>query len=148
MFKAEEAMINDIDDLDTEALKQYLIELKYYKQDKKDVKKLTFKDAEIECNRSLYLFSQDNWFRKKMFDVSKSKVFDNSVMFLIVASSVKLAADTYIVEEVKSKTGVVYSTSNYLDRFFTFAFLIEMLTKLVSMGLIMDNGSYLRESWN
>lgn len=43
-----------------------------------------------------------------MFEFSKSKFFDNTVMVLIVLSSVKLAADTYIVEQVAKKTGVVY----------------------------------------
>jgi hypothetical protein len=27
-------------------------------------------------------------------------------------------------------------------------FAIEMVTKIITMGFIMDNGSYLRESWN
>jgi len=35
-----------------------------------------------------------------------------------------------------------------VDTFLTLSFLIEMLTKLVSLGLIMDNGSYLRDTWN
>jgi len=38
--------------------------------------------------------------------------------------------------------------SDKLDYVFNFAFLIEMLIKLVSIGLIMDDGSYLRDEWN
>lgn len=148
LLSKEDPLINDIDDLDEGKLKEFLIELKYYTQDKKDIKKLTFADAEIECNRSLYLFSQQNWFRIKMFEFSKSKFFDNTVMVLIVFSSLKLAADTYIVEQVAKKTGIVYQFSYWLDLGFTILFTVEMLTKQISMGLIMDNGSYLRESWN
>jgi hypothetical protein len=69
-------------------------------------------------------------------------------MVLIVLSSCKLAADTYIVDQVSTKTGIVYQFSYWLDLAFTILFTVEMLTKQISMGLIMDNGSYLRESWN
>jgi hypothetical protein len=35
-----------------------------------------------------------------------------------------------------------------LDYFFTVAFIIEMSIKLIALGLIMDDGSYLRDNWN
>lgn len=44
MFK-EDPLINDIDDLDNGQLKEFLIELKFYTQEAKDIKKLTFADA-------------------------------------------------------------------------------------------------------
>ena len=31
---------------------------------------------------------------------------------------------------------------------FNVSFIIEMVVKLISMGFVMDEGSYLRESWN
>lgn len=52
----------------------------------------------IECERSLYIFSKTNTFRKFLYKVQKHKLFDNVVMFLIAVSSVKLAADSYLVE--------------------------------------------------
>ena len=30
----------------------------------------------------------------------------------------------------------------------TYFFMIEFIFKLVALGFVMDNGSYLRESWN
>lgn len=78
----------------------------------------------------------------------KSKFFDNVVMVLIVLSSIKLAADSYIVEQIKSQKGIAYQVSYYADLFFTIMFTTEMVTKIISMGLFMDSGSYLRESWN
>ena len=78
----------------------------------------------------------------------KSKFFDNFVMGLIVLSSIKLASDSYIVQQVKSGKGVAYMVSYYSDLFFTIMFTVEMVTKIISMGLLMDSGSYLRESWN
>jgi hypothetical protein len=35
-----------------------------------------------------------------------------------------------------------------LDYAFNIAFIIEMVIKLVALGIIMDNGSYLRDNWN
>lgn len=35
-----------------------------------------------------------------------------------------------------------------VDKFFTIAFFIEMVIKIVAIGLIMDDGSYLRDNWN
>ncbi len=49
---------------------------------------------------------------------------------------------------MKDKVGLYYTISNYTDLFFTIMFAIEMVTKIITMGFIMDNGSYLRESWN
>ena len=35
-----------------------------------------------------------------------------------------------------------------IDNFFTAAFIVEMTVKLTALGFIMDEGSYLRDSWN
>ena len=39
-------------------------------------------------------------------------------------------------------------TSVALDIFFTCVFTVETLIKSINMGLVLDQGSYLRESWN
>jgi len=62
------------------------------------MKPITFEDSEIECDKALYLFSKQNSFRVFMRRLSKSKLFDTFIMGLIVLSSVKLAADSYIVD--------------------------------------------------
>jgi len=38
--------------------------------------------------------------------------------------------------------------SNYIDYVFTVVFFVECVIKVISMGLILDNGSYLRDYWN
>jgi voltage-dependent calcium channel R type alpha-1E len=35
-----------------------------------------------------------------------------------------------------------------LDQIINYVFTFEMCLKIVSLGFIMDDGSYLRESWN
>lgn len=73
-------------------------------------------------------------------------MWDNTVMALICASSVKLAFDTYYMQETERT--VVIEVSEIIDYFFNYSFIIEMGTKLIAQGLIMDEGSYLRENWN
>lgn len=94
---------------------------------------------------SLYLFHKDSRFRKIVYDITKNKWFDRFVYFLIITSSFKLAYDTYITPESPQN---VLNISAYLDLFFTIMFTLETCSKSISMGLIMDQGSYLREFWN
>ena len=51
----------------------------------------------VECEKSLYLFSKESKFRKLVYKIQKHKLFDNVIMFLIAVSSIKLAADSYLV---------------------------------------------------
>jgi hypothetical protein len=100
----------------------------------------------VECERSFYLFSKANPFRVILARIAVSQKFESLILFLIFCSSAKLVYDTYIMNEAEDSDHVKAST--ILDIFFTVAFTIEMLIKTISMGLVLDRGSYLRESWN
>lgn len=67
-------------------------------------------------------------------------------MFLIGISSFKLAADTYINKWPQDGPVPVFSA--YFDIFLNIMFLFECVTKVIALGFLMDNGSYLRETWN
>ena len=67
-------------------------------------------------------------------------------MFLIVVSSLQLAFETYIQD--LADDDMVTITNNIVGRIFTYLFMLESLIKLVALGFVMDDGSYLRESWN
>ena len=67
-------------------------------------------------------------------------------MALIFMSSIKLAFDTYFMNTDEEE--LVMRISKAVDYFFNISFIIEMMVKCVAIGLIMDSGSYLRESWN
>ena len=41
-----------------------------------------------------------------------------------------------------------YETFSFMDRFFSLVFLVEMILKMVTDGLILHEHSYLRNSWN
>lgn len=67
-------------------------------------------------------------------------------MTLIALNSVKLAVDTYFLES--KDTDIETIISGYVDSFFNWSFFIECTLKIVSLGFVMDGGSYLRDGWN
>jgi hypothetical protein len=81
-----------------------------------------------------------------MYKAIHSSIWENGVMFLIALSSFKLAFDSYTWQRPETDLIVVYS--NYADNSFNILFILEMTSKLIAMGIIMDDGSYLRDSWN
>lgn len=66
-------------------------------------------------------------------------------MSLILLSSLKLATDTYN-NDITSQFALNFLEN--VDLFFNYAFIIEMTVKVIAMGLVMDEGSYLTDSWN
>jgi len=79
-----------------------------------------------------------------LYALYKNPNFDNIVIMLIILSSLKLATDTY---QDKFGAGVI-EFMDKIDTVFNILFIFEMSIKIVAMGLCMDEGSYLRESWN
>ena len=67
-------------------------------------------------------------------------------MLLIALSSVKLAMESYMVDEPDDST--IKVISNELDYVFNHMFNLECVLKIVALGFAMDEGSYLRDSWN
>jgi hypothetical protein len=66
-------------------------------------------------------------------------------MGLIFFSSVKLAVDTYLPDNSFS---IFVKVSLYIDYGLNFCFIFEMVLRMVTSGIFMDEGSYLRENWN
>lgn len=81
-----------------------------------------------------------------MYKAIYSSLWENGVMFLIFCSSVKLAFDSYTWHLDEDNPIVIYS--EIADNCFNYLFIIEMTSKLIATGIIMDEGSYLRDSWN
>lgn len=71
------------------------------------------------------------------------RYFDFFIMVVISLSSIALAAEDP-VDENSMRNKVL----NYFDYAFTGVFTIEMLLKIVDLGIILHPGSYLREFWN
>lgn len=69
--------------------------------------------------------------------------FDFFIMVVISMSSIALAAEDPVRENSRRN-----EILNYFDYAFTGVFTIEMLLKIVDLGVILHPGSYLREFWN
>ena len=94
----------------------------------------------ISCKNSLFLFSQQNSIRKFCNNLINNHFFELSIYFLIIAVSVIIGLQTFYVE---SSLGL--EMANLL---INFGFVIESLMKIISSGLFIDKGSYLRDYKN
>ena len=47
-----------------------------------------------------------------------------------------------------SEDSLVIRCNAHVGSIFTYLFLIEFVVKVIALGLVMDEGSYLRDSWN
>ena len=75
-----------------------------------------------------------------------NKNWDNSSLTVSVLSSLKLATDTY--NSRLDPTGEAVTIIKYIDFAFNGIFGAEMVIKVISLGFVMDKGSYLRDRWN
>lgn len=88
----------------------------------------------IECEISIYLFRKHNLIRWFLWIVTKSKLFENFIVVVIVFSSCKLVMDTYYLSEDESN--IVVYISSIFDIVFNVIFLIEFLSKTIALGFI------------
>lgn len=95
--------------------------------------------SEVTCQESLFLFSKKNKIRKLLFKFVSSNKFEIMILTTIIISSLKLALDTYDLLGVES---------DIIDKTLNIIFICESAFKIIAFGLILDNGSYLRTSWN
>ncbi len=98
--------------------------------------------SSVDCEKSLYIFPQTNPFRIMCMQLITNKHFDHFILFLIVVSTMRLLIDTFVEGDFSD---ILFA---YSDLFFNIAFLCEMILKIISLGFCMDEGSYLRDSWN
>lgn len=90
----------DLEDLDEEQIISIFKQQGIIKKDKEEVKEqqLYTGPPPIECNQSLYMFSKENRFRQVSYRLVKHPAWDNSIIVLIILSSLKLAFDTYLYD--------------------------------------------------
>ncbi|ESO92789.1 hypothetical protein LOTGIDRAFT_120374, partial [Lottia gigantea] len=92
---------------------------------------------------SFFIFGPTNPIRRFCHFVVNLRYFDLFIMIVISASSVALAAEDPVRE--KSERNIILS---YFDYVFTAVFTIEMLLKVVDLGLVLHPGAYCRDLWN
>jgi hypothetical protein len=98
---------------------------------------------EILPYSSLFILGPDNCFRQAIHFVVTLKYFDTLIMAVICGSSIALATEDPVDEN--SPRNVVL---NYLDYAFTSVFTVEMILKIIDLGVILHPGSYFRDIWN
>lgn len=101
----------------------------------------------IECEYAWFLFSQENIVRRASYRLVKNPIFEEFILVVIIINSLKLAFDTYINESDPSMYEFVV-VGNIIDTAFTVIFTIESATKALAFGFVMDNNSYLRDTWS
>ena len=69
------------------------------------------------------------------------------ILSAIIFSSLKLVIDTYTDDNDPTQNNLIV-ISSAIDTFFTYFFTAEMVTKSIAFGFVMNNKSYLRESWS
>ena len=89
-------------------------------------------DSSIECLNSIYIFNKYSRFRIFCYNLQKHKYFDRIIMTLIALSSLKLATDTYMDGLPAESLAIIIS--EVADSIFTWAFTLECLIKIISLG--------------
>lgn len=100
----------------------------------------------VECDMSFYIFKKGNILRLYLYRACVHTAFETVILILIILSSIKLVMDTYMFD--LPEDNILKVVSEGLDKFFTVAFAIESVIKAIALGLILDKGSYLRETWS
>ena len=94
---------------------------------------------------SLFMFSHTNIIRRVCTKVVNWKYCDTIIIFLIIINSVLLGVIDYENPDSNSyRNRIVYN----FEPFFTAAFALEAILKVISMGFILHKKSYLRDAWN
>ena len=95
-------------------------------------------------NMSLFIFSQSNPVRQACTKLAEHKFFDSFILVCILVSSFCLALDN----PLSDKDSTLNKILKGLDLFFTVIFIIELVTKVISLGFVLHKGSYIRNPWN
>lgn len=109
----------------------------------KKVKKDLYKD--VYCEKTFFYIPKKNPVRKLCAWISSHEYFETIILTLIILGSLKLVVETYIDTDQVNMTTIILSR---MDLGFNILFTIEMFVKVMRNGFIIDEGSYLRESWH
>jgi hypothetical protein len=95
---------------------------------------------------SLWLFRADSSFRRCVVWIITHKRFDQFIVLLIMFNSLLLGIRNYTPEGKSSLINKFVDEGT--EPIFIVAFTLECLLKIVGMGFILDEGSYLWDAWN
>lgn len=120
-------------------------QLKIMKRDRQEIEQVKLFNG-IECNQSFFIFSKENPIRIICYKLMNHPWWETVVLVLIALSSFKLGYDSFYVAETEVTMRSMFSA--FMDNTFSVIFILEMSVKLVALGMVMDDGSYLQDEWN
>ncbi|XP_039761225.1 muscle calcium channel subunit alpha-1-like isoform X7 [Pararge aegeria] len=94
---------------------------------------------------SFFIFSPTNRFRVFCYKMSASSTFGNIILVCIMLSSAMLAAEDPLDAAQKGFRNWLLSQ---FDIFFTGIFTLELFLKLITYGLLLHQGAFLRSAFN
>ncbi|KAK7877609.1 hypothetical protein WMY93_031621, partial [Mugilogobius chulae] len=95
-------------------------------------------------NYSLFVFAPGNRFRIWCQRISSSVLFDYVILVLIGLSCIALAMERPSLQPESTERFIL----TILDLVFAGLFFVEMIIKVVSLGLVLGKDSYIHISWN
>jgi hypothetical protein len=95
--------------------------------------------------RSIFMLRSNYRLRRAIVWIITHKLFDNFVVFLIMVNALLLGIKDYT--DTSNETAINQFVES-MEPVFTISFSIECTLKILGMGFILDDGSYLRDSWN
>ncbi|CUI11028.1 voltage-gated ion channel protein, putative, partial [Bodo saltans] len=100
--------------------------------------------AALDAPTSLFILSGDNILRLRMLQVIRSRIFQSITLGCIILNSLLLGADwpSYI------NPPAFATFLQVADLFFTAVFTLEIVVKVIALGFILHDGSFMRVGWN
>ncbi|XP_067662127.1 voltage-dependent calcium channel type A subunit alpha-1-like isoform X5 [Haliotis asinina] len=96
-------------------------------------------------NRSLFIFSEENFIRKYAKIIIEWGPFEYMVLLTIIANCIVLGLEEHLPENDKTPLAVQLDDT---EIYFLGIFCVEALLKIVALGFVLHKGSYLRNIWN
>lgn len=94
---------------------------------------------------SFGLFHTSTSFRRACICTVKSKAFERMSLFLILANCVFLAMDSNAPDFQHTQLGGILQAAELV---FIIAFTVEMVMKMLGLGIYGAKGAYFRDAWN
>ncbi|XP_077969234.1 voltage-dependent P/Q-type calcium channel subunit alpha-1A-like isoform X2 [Styela clava] len=99
----------------------------------------------ITANRSLFIFSEDNFVRKLAKRIIEWPPFEYMILLTIVANCIVLALEGHLPKGDKTPRT---QKLEFTEPYFLAIFIIESALKILALGFVLHKGSYLRNGWN
>ena len=99
----------------------------------------------VPDENSCFIFSKKNKFRRLCAYLGSHHYFETIVITVIILSSLKLVIETYETEYWSNSTLNIFLGFDYV---FNGLFIIEATIKIVWLGFVIMEKSYLRDSWS